>query len=237
MSRPVIEISELSYAYNVADERQILQNISLEISAGQLVIITGPSGSGKTTLLTIMGALRSATQGSVRVLGQDLSACTLVPSRFKKKPPLSSAAMGLRQKIGFIFQNHNLIKALTAQYNVEMALELDGLTASERASRAHVILKRLGLGQHTQAYPAHLSGGQRQRVAIARALVRSPALVLADEPTASLDFQSSLEVISCLKEAAGIWGTSTIMVTHDQRLMAHADRIIRLEDGVIVAKS
>jgi putative ABC transport system ATP-binding protein len=145
--------------------------------------------------------------------------------------------MDLRQKIGFIFQNHNLIKALTARNNVEMALELDDSLSVDRINKAQAILQRLGLGDRMMHYPNQLSGGQRQRVAIARALVRSPALVLADEPTASLDFQSSLEVMACLKEAANHWGTTTVMVTHDQRLMRHADQIIRLEDGSIVSHS
>jgi len=233
MSQPIIHISGLSYGYNPSDAHQVLKNIHLDIASGKIVVITGPSGSGKTTLLTIMGALRLAGCGDVRVLGCHL---TSPQSKlgFLKKAAQNPAAMALRKKIGFIFQNHNLIKSLTAQKNVEMALELDALTAEERAMRSRTILKRLGLEAQCDSYPAQLSGGQRQRVAIARALVRNPALILADEPTASLDFQSSLEVMAFLKEVSSAQGTTTVMITHDQRLMGYADRIIRLEDGVIV---
>lgn len=235
-SGPVVHMEGLCYGYGAQDQHLILNHIHLSIAPKELVIITGPSGSGKTTLLTLMGALRSATQGSLRVLGYDLTPKVVKKHWFGKKT-VSENALELRKKIGFIFQNHNLIKALTAQNNVEMALELDNLTPSQRAEQSSSMLQRLGLGEHGRSHPSQLSGGQRQRVAIARALVRRPALVLADEPTASLDFKSSLEVMACLREAAEAWGTSTIMVTHDQRLMSHADRLIVLEDGVMVRDS
>jgi putative ABC transport system ATP-binding protein len=170
-------------------------------------------------------------------LGHSLTGTTPGEKSSKKSIVPAKISMELRQKIGFIFQNHNLLKALSSQDNVGLPLERDGLTGIERNQKAQIILKRLGLGNHLNAYPAQLSGGQRQRVAIARALVRKPALVLADEPTASLDFTSALEVMACLKEAASSWGTTTIMVTHDQRLMHHVDRVIHMEDGTIITQN
>lgn len=229
---PVVSISELSYGYG--DSLPILNGLNLNFDPKEIVIITGPSGSGKTTLLTLMGALRSATVGNITVMGHDLVATVNQKKSFFTSSPSLKTSMNLRKKIGFIFQNHNLIKSLTAQSNVEMALELDDFSSQDREKRAQSLLKRLGLGQHFQSYPSQLSGGQRQRVAIARALVRAPALVLADEPTASLDFASATEVMACFKEAASSWGTTTIMVTHDQRLMPLAHRVIALEDGVVI---
>jgi putative ABC transport system ATP-binding protein len=229
---PVVSISELSYGYG--NSLPILNGLTLNFDPKEIIIITGPSGSGKTTLLTLMGALRSATVGHMTVMGHDLmTEGRQKKSMFRSSAPLKTA-MILRKNIGFIFQNHNLIKALTAQSNVEMALELDHIAQKDRESRSKIMLKRLGLGQHCLSYPAQLSGGQRQRVAIARALVRQPALILADEPTASLDFASATEVMACFKEAASVWGTTTIMVTHDQRLMPLANRVIALEDGLVV---
>jgi putative ABC transport system ATP-binding protein len=228
---PVVNISELSYGYG---DVPILKGLTLNFDPKEIIIITGPSGSGKTTLLTLIGALRSATEGRINVMGYDLMAhSTQKKSLFKPSTSLT-LALSLRKNIGFIFQNHNLIKALTAKSNVEMALELDNVAPKNKENRAKTILKRLGLGHHFLSYPAQLSGGQRQRVAIARALVRQPALILADEPTASLDFASATEVMTCFKEAASIWGTTTIMVTHDQRLMPLSNRVIVLEDGVVV---
>ncbi len=232
MAPPVVSISELSYGYG--NSVPILNGLTLNFNPKEIIIITGPSGSGKTTLLTLMGALRSPTMGRMTVMGYDLMAASKQKkSMFKPSAPLK-AALSLRKNIGFIFQNHNLIKALTAQSNVEMALELDGVGPKDRENRAKIMLKRLGLGHHFLSYPAQLSGGQRQRVAIARALVRQPALILADEPTASLDFASATEVMACFKESASIWGTTTIMVTHDQRLMPLSNRVIVLEDGIVV---
>ena len=229
---PVIHISKLYFGY--ADARPILNDIHLDFLPGEIVIITGPSGSGKTTLLTLIGALRLAKIGTITVMNRSLSDAVDGQKSLIKASQVLKNSMELRKNIGFIFQNHNLLKALTAQSNVEMALELDHLPEDERAQRSQNLLKRLGLGAHFQSYPAQLSGGQRQRVAIARALVRSPSLVLADEPTASLDFLSATEVMTCFKEAASTWGTTTIMVTHDQRLMPLAHRVIVLEDGVVV---
>ena len=232
MVAPVVSISELSYGYG--NSLPILNGLTLNFDPKEIIIITGPSGSGKTTLLTLMGALRSATVGQITVMGHDLMAANgQKKSLFKSFAPLKTA-LNLRKNIGFIFQNHNLIKSLTAQSNVEMALELDNVPPKDREKRAKTMLKRLGLGHHFLSYPAQLSGGQRQRVAIARALVRQPALILADEPTASLDFASATEVMACFKEAASLWGTTTIMVTHDQRLMPLVNRVIVLEDGIVV---
>lgn len=232
MASTVVSISELSYGYG--NSLPILNGLTLNFNPKEIIIITGPSGSGKTTLLTLMGALRSATVGHINVMGQDLTAASEEKKGLFRSSVAVKTALSLRKNIGFIFQNHNLIKALTAQSNVEMALELDHVAPKDRENRAKTMLKRLGLGHRLLSYPAQLSGGQRQRVAIARALVRQPALILADEPTASLDFTSATEVMTCFKEAASLWGTTTIMVTHDQRLMPLVNRVIVLEDGIVV---
>jgi len=200
--------------------KQILFDITTEIPKGEIVIVTGPSGSGKTTLLTLVGALRSTQQGSVRVLGQEL--CGAKPRLLEK----------VRKQIGFIFQQHNLLGALTAIQNVELGARVTGkVSRSELHGRAKKMLEAVGLGEHLFHHPAQLSGGQRQRVAIARALVGEPAMLLADEPTASLDKQSGREVVDRMKFLAKEHGTTILLVTHDNRILDIADRIVHLEDG------
>lgn len=201
-------------------KRQILFDVTAEIAEGEIVIVTGPSGGGKTTLLTLVGALRAAQDGSLTVLGQEL--------RGARKSALES----VRRHIGFIFQAHNLIDALSAQQNVEMALYMqsrDGRRAVR--DRARAMLEAVGLGDRLQQHPSRLSGGQRQRVAVARALVTKPRIVLADEPTAALDKQSGREVIDIMRGLARDAGTTILLVTHDNRILDVADRIVHLEDG------
>ena len=199
--------------------KQILHDVSVEIRSGEIVIVTGPSGSGKTTMLTLIGALRSAQQGSVRVLGQELRGAT------------RRTLEGVRRDVGYIFQAHNLLDALTATQNVMMSLLLDRVPKREARERAREWLRAVGLGERLDHHPSQLSGGQRQRVAIARALAGSPRIVLADEPTASLDKQSGREVVDHMQTLARQQGVTVLLVTHDNRILDIADRIVHLEDG------
>jgi putative ABC transport system ATP-binding protein len=216
-----IQLEQVNHYYGGgALRRQILHDVSVSIRAGEIVIVTGPSGSGKTTLLTLIGALRSAQEGSVRVLGAELRGAA------------SRDLEAVRRQIGYIFQAHNLLDALTASQNVQMALLLDaGTSRSEARRRAEAMLDAVGIGERAQQYPAQLSGGQRQRVAIARALAGRPRLILADEPTASLDKQSGREVVDLMHDLAKKEGVTVLLVTHDNRILDIADRIVHLEDG------
>lgn len=201
-------------------EKQILFDVSTEIRAGEIVILTGPSGSGKTTLLTLIGALRSIQAGSLTVLGRELRGA---PPRVLEQ---------VRRQIGYIFQAHNLLFALTARQNVEMALHLNGgMPRAESRNRAAAMLEAVGLSEHVDRHPGQLSGGQRQRVAIARALAARPRLILADEPTAALDKQSGREIVELMRNLAKARGVTVVLVTHDPRILDIADRIIGLEDG------
>ena len=220
---PPIVVESLDHHYGKgALRRQILFEVSATIPAGEIIIVTGPSGSGKTTLLTLIGALRSAQSGSVRILGQELCGAS--------KSTLEQA----RRRIGFIFQQHNLLAALTATENVELGLRATGRhPRAELRKRAQAMLEAVGLGAHMDKRAHQMSGGQRQRVAIARALVGDPAIVLADEPTASLDKASGREVVDRMQSLAREQGATILIVTHDNRILDVADRILHLEDGRI----
>jgi putative ABC transport system ATP-binding protein len=220
MNAPVV-IQNLNYFYGTgALRRQVLFDIDAEIRRGEILLLTGPSGSGKTTLLTLIGALRSVQDGHLRVLDQQLAGAS------------AAQLAKVRQRIGYIFQAHNLLDALTAQQNVQVTLQLhpefDADTARERAAEA---LAAVGLGDRLRAHPSELSGGERQRVAIARALAAGPELVLADEPTASLDRNTGRSVIELLQRLAKKDGVTVVLVTHDSRILDIADRILSLEDG------
>jgi len=219
----VIDIHNLSFSFGSGALTQpVLKDVTISIDKGEIVLITGPSGSGKTTFLTIVGGLRQAFHGSVKVLDQQL-----INSDEQVK-------VKIRQKIGYIFQQHNLLKSLTALQNVSMTLEMhDKLTEQQRLSRAAEMLIAVGLGERLNYKPDQLSAGQRQRVSIARALVGQPKIVLADEPTASLDKQSGYEAVSILKRLAKESQTTILLVTHDYRILDIADRVVELEDGVI----
>jgi putative ABC transport system ATP-binding protein len=220
MGDALIAVEGLSHHYGSGELRkQILFDISTSIEAGEIVIVTGPSGSGKTTLLTLVGALRSAQEGSLRVLGQELRGAS------------ASTLESVRKQIGYIFQAHNLIEALSARQNVEMALRLHGGTATSIRDRAEQMLTAVGLGERMGHHPSQLSGGQRQRVAIARALASEPRIVLADEPTASLDKESGRDVVDRIQVLAREQGVPVLLVTHDNRILDVADRIVHLEDG------
>jgi putative ABC transport system ATP-binding protein len=220
--RTTVRASNVNYFFGEGDSRnQVLFDTSIEIDAGQLVVMTGPSGSGKTTLLTLIGALRSVQSGRIEILDRSLSGL--------KRRDL----VAVRRDIGFIFQMHNLFDSLSALENVKMALQLGGCPVSEMRRRGTEILERLGLGHRIDHKPRALSGGQRQRVAVARALVNRPKLILADEPTAALDKDSSRIVVSLLKELTTQDGCTVMMVTHDNRILELADRIVNMVDGSI----
>lgn len=200
--------------------KQILFDIDTDIARGEIVIVTGPSGSGKTTLLTLVGALRSAQEGSLQVLGQELNGAS------------GRVLEDVRRHIGFIFQQHNLIASLSATENVELGLKVTGRYRRSVLRRtARDMLAAVGLEERMDYRAEALSGGQRQRVAIARALAAEPMMVLADEPTASLDSTSGREVVDRMQALAREQGTTILMVTHDNRVLDIADRIIHLEDG------
>ncbi len=201
--------------------KQALFENNLQVRRGEIVIMTGPSGSGKTTLLTLIGTLRTVQEGSLKVLGNEL----LGASR--------DLIVRLRRELGFIFQAHNLFESLTAYQNVNMAAELVGLDRDLADHRIKSLLERLGLGERVHYKPGSLSGGQKQRVAIARGLVHRPRLVLADEPTAALDEKSGREVVTLFQELARDEGCTIIMVTHDNRILDVADRIVNMVDGYI----
>jgi putative ABC transport system ATP-binding protein len=222
--QPVVSIENLDYAFGKGRLRKlVLEQIDLQILPGEIVILMGPSGSGKTTLLTLMGGLRSPQSGSLSILGQALNGAA------------KQALVKLRTQIGFIFQDHHLLKCLTAQQNVALSLKLHPhISLTERRQRAAAMLTAVGLGDRCYAYPENLSGGQKQRVAIARALVTQPKLVLADEPTAALDRQSGRDVVTLLQRLAKEQDCAILLVTHDNRILDIADRILQIEDGRLV---
>jgi len=219
-----VETTDLSYAYGACRLRkQILCEISVNVQQGEIVILTGPSGSGKTTLFSLLGGLRTMQRGKLSILGQDLSCAS------------AEQLYVARREMGFIFQASNLHRSLTVLQNVAMGLEVQGkITRSEREQRARNTLEHIGMTAHMGKFPAELSGGQKQRVAIARALVHRPKLVLADEPTAALDKHTGREVVNLMKALAHEQNTTIILVTHDNRILDVADRILNMEDGRLV---
>lgn len=226
MTEPIIKLTNVNHYFGSGETRKhALVDISLEIFPGQIIIVTGPSGSGKTTLLTMLGGLRSAQEGSLLILGQELNGAT--------KETLTV----LRRNVGFIFQAHNLMMFLNAKKNVRLSLELhDKFLNQDMDALSTEMLAKVGLGQKADAFPANLSGGQRQRVAIARALVSGPKIVLADEPTAALDKQSGRDVVNLMKHMADTDGTTIIMVTHDNKILDIADRVILVDEGKMGSK-
>src|SRR5438477_8256749 len=217
-----IRIRQLNHFYGEGETRkQVLFDNHFDAYEGQIVIMTGPSGSGKTTLLTLIGTLRSVQEGSVQVLGRELASAS------------PAEIVAARRDIGFIFQAHNLFSSLTAAQNVRMAMELFRFSEAEIQERSQGLLTRLGLGQRLDYKPDRLSGGQKQRVAIARGLAHGPKILLADEPTAALDEQSGREVVRLLRELANKQCMTIILVTHDNRILDIADRIVNMVDGRI----
>jgi putative ABC transport system ATP-binding protein len=201
-----------------------LDEVTLDLRVGELALLVGPSGSGKTTLLSILGCILRPTSGSLWVMGEDV---TRLDERHL--PAIR------RDRIGFIFQAFNLFPTLTALQNVALALDLRGVTGRTARDRAAVLLDQVGLSAKRDAYPADLSGGQKQRVAIARALTGDPPIILADEPTAALDSQSGRTVMDLLKRLARERGRAVAIVTHDNRMLGYADRLVKMEDGRVVS--
>lgn len=221
-SAPVIVTRSLRHSYGEGElHSQILHGLDFEVKAGEITLLVGPSGSGKSTLLTLVGALRSVQEGSLQVLGQELQGAS------------DQALMAVRRRIGFIFQSHNLVASLTVLQNVQLLLQLSEPRHERREQRAVELLEAVGLGHRLRHYPDELSGGQRQRVAIARALAPEPELILADEPTASLDSQSGRDVVELLGSLCRRRQSAVLLVTHDLRLLNDADRIWRIEDGKV----
>jgi putative ABC transport system ATP-binding protein len=218
-----IEVKNLVKTYGAGETTvNALKNIDLTVEEGELLLLLGASGSGKTTLISIVGCILSATAGSCKIRGIET-----VGLRQSKLPKIRL------DNIGFIFQGFNLFPALTAQENVEIALDLKGVGGSQAKRRAAELLERVGLKEKLKTRPADLSGGQKQRVAIARALAGEPHIVLADEPTAALDSESGKLIMDLLQELAHEQSRAVVVVTHDNRAFDYADRIVHIEDGEI----
>lgn len=220
----VAEAHGLNHWFGSGETRkQALYDVNLTLRRGSFTVLMGPSGSGKTTVLTLIGCLRAVQDGSVQLLGQELRGAS------------EAERIRLRRRLGFIFQAHNLHESLTALQNVVMGVQVHPNVpqATAQAAAAHA-LALVGLSHRIAYLPGKLSGGQKQRVAVARALVANPALVLADEPTAALDKDSATAVVALLKRMGEARGTTTLLVTHDSRILDQADRILTLEDGRVV---
>lgn len=200
-----------------------VKGVDISLYPGELALLMGPSGSGKTTLISILGCILTQTAGTVKVAGVDTSG--LSPDEL---------ATLRRSNIGYIFQSYNLFPTLTALENVRIALDVAGITGQEAIDRATEALTGVGLARKLNSYPANLSGGEKQRVAVARAIATHPSIVLADEPTAALDGENGHGVMRLLTEIAREQGRSILVVTHDPRTLQYADRVIHIEDGLIV---
>jgi putative ABC transport system ATP-binding protein len=229
-SAPLIAVEHLDHAFEEAGAaKPVLRDINLSVRPGEIVILTGPSGSGKTTLLTMLGGLRAAQCGSLCILGAEL----LHAER--------ATLTRLRRQVGFIFQAHNLLPYLNALENVRVGLEVhpDWLDRGRPAMDAQcaALLAQVGLAERASYYPEKLSGGQKQRVAIARALAPRPRLLLADEPTAALDKDSGRMAVELFRQLADEQRAAIVMVTHDNKIIDIADRVVTLEDGRLVAGS
>jgi putative ABC transport system ATP-binding protein len=202
-----------------------LRGVSLQLVAGELTLLMGPSGSGKTTLLSILGCILTPTAGSLEVA--DRSTQGLTPE---------ALAELRRRHVGFIFQSYNLFPTLTAEENVRLALDVRGERGSQAIVRAQRALQRVGLGHKLNSFPSNLSGGEQQRVAVARALAGAPSVMLADEPTAALDSENGQAVMALLSDISKDKSRAVLAVTHDPRTIPYADRILRIEDGLIVGE-
>jgi putative ABC transport system ATP-binding protein len=222
----IVKIQNLNHFYGTGLlQKQILFDVNLELRTGEIVLLTGPSGSGKTTLLSLIGGLRSVQRGSLQVLNRELNGAS------------NEQLVQIRRNIGYIFQNYNLLGFLTARQNVQVSAELSKGSRQEVRIRSEAILRAVGLGHRLNYYPQQLSGGEKQRVAIACALVNRPQLVLADEPTASLDSQTGRDVVDLMRQLSRENECAILLVTHDNRSSDIGDRTIRIEDGQLYEMS
>ncbi len=221
MNEIAVKAEKLEKVYGEGEVQvRAVRDVDLEVRRGEVVLIMGPSGSGKTTLLSMLGAMLRPSAGRVEVDGVDLAA---LPER--RLPEFRA------RRFGFVFQDFNLLTALTARENVEFALNLAGVSGRRARDRATGLLSEFGLGERLDFRPSKLSGGEKQRVAIARAIANEPAVILADEPTANLDSKIGHEIARLLRRAADEEGRSVVIVSHDTRLEDIADRVLWLEDG------
>jgi putative ABC transport system ATP-binding protein len=223
MEQPVIELKQVVKHYRIGDNQiSALRGVDLQLQARDFAAIRGPSGSGKSTLLNICGLIDRIDGGSYQLAGEDISkldetACTEIR----------------RQRMGFIFQNYNLVPVMSVFDNVEYPLLLNNIPKPERRALVSDILDKVGLNGFAERKPDQLSGGQRQRVAIARALVKAPLLVIADEPTANLDTDTAEHIVELMKSLGHRLGTSFLIATHDDRMTRHCDKVFSMQDGVI----
>jgi putative ABC transport system ATP-binding protein len=224
MPGPAVELLHVSKTYREGDsERAVLSDVSVAIEAGEIAVLVGRSGSGKSTLLNLIAGIDRPTSGRVVVDGTDLTALDEdARTRFR------------RRRIGFVFQFFNLIPLLTVEENLLLPLELNGMADAAGLARARGLLERVGLGGRGASLPERLSGGEQQRVAIARALVHEPALILADEPTGTLDAETAAAVLAVLDGLAREAGKTVIMVTHSREVVGVADRIFDVQRGRLV---
>ncbi|MEB0138160.1 MULTISPECIES: ABC transporter ATP-binding protein [unclassified Undibacterium] len=219
--KPVIEMHAVHKSYRLGSHLvQALRGVDLQLAAGELLALTGPSGSGKSTILNLCGLIDRPDSGDILINGADIGG-------------LSETALTLyrRDQIGFIFQSFNLVPVMTVAENVDYPLFLSGVPAAERRARVAAQLAAVGLAEHAAHLPDALSGGQRQRVAIARALIKRPSLVIADEPTASLDSHTADQVLDLMRERGHAEGAAFVIASHDERLTRRSDRILTLLDG------
>jgi len=224
--QPTVEVRDLTKKYDEGTTATMaLHGVDLDVQPGELLMLVGPSGSGKTTLLSIMGCILTATSGSVRVAGKEVVGLR----------ETELAALRL-EHIGFVFQGFNLFPTLTAGENVELMLDLKGVSQTNAKKRTQELFEHVGLSGKYGSFPADLSGGQKQRVAIARALAGDPEIILADEPTAALDSHMGRNVMEMMSELAHKRGRAVVTVTHDSRVLDFADRIVKIEDGAIAGQ-
>jgi len=222
MDTTIIRTTDLVKHYSMGDQVvEALRGVTLAVGRGEFLVIMGASGSGKSTLMHIMGCLDHPTSGSLAIAGEDTS--SMSPSRMAE----------LRNsRIGFVFQQFNLLSRTTAVHNVALPLLYAGVGSGERRRRAEAALEKVGLGHRLGHYPNQMSGGEQQRVAIARALINDPPIIMADEPTGNLDTKSGVDVLSILQDLNG-QGITLVMVTHEREVAEHGDRIVHVRDGLV----
>jgi len=219
----LIQCKDVAKVFKMGNTKvNILKGISLNVDAGEFVAIVGESGSGKSTLLNILGGIMACDNGEI-----------IINDNHIEKLTENELALFRRNNLGFIFQTYNLLPQLSALENVEMPLIFSGISKNERRTRAKEMLERVGLADRMEHKPAELSGGQQQRVSIARALINNPKVILADEPTGNLDSKTSIEILNLLKELNQTYNMTFLVVTHSQVVYKYADKIVKMEDGVL----